>query len=176
MERYLDGLKAGRSFVTNGPLLQFRVADRQPGDVLATPAGADLAWQLDVASAVPFARVEILVNGEVVWSGDGLQQPGSRTYRGTGPAPAGGWIAARVHGGSMAWPGMDSYPFAHTAPLWVGTAGSVDPAAGARAAKDLLAALDVAEERIARSYEGVETPALLGRIARARAKLRGMLQ
>ncbi len=33
MERYLDGLKAGRSFVTNGPLLQFRVSDMNP----ATP-------------------------------------------------------------------------------------------------------------------------------------------
>jgi TolB protein len=176
LERYLDGLKAGRSFVTNGPLLQFRVADRQPGDVLTTTAGADLAWQLDVATAVPLERVEILVNGEVVWSGDGLKQPGSQTYRGTGIAPAGGWIAARVHGGTMAWPGMDSYPFAHTAPLWVGAAGSVDPAAAAGAAKDLLAALDVAEQRISRSYEGTETPVLLGRIARARAKLREMLQ
>jgi TolB protein len=34
MDRYLDGLRAGRSFVTNGPLIRFTVASAGPGDVL----------------------------------------------------------------------------------------------------------------------------------------------
>jgi TolB protein len=174
MPRYLEGLRAGRSFVTNGPLLRFRVDGQQPGAVLKAAAGADLAWALDVSTSVPFERVEILVNGEVVWSADGLPQPGAQTYRGSGIVPAGGWIAARVHGGSTEWPAMDSYPFAHTAPIWVGAAGSTDPAAAARAARELLAALDVAEQRITRSYAGTETPVLLGRIAQAREKLRAL--
>jgi TolB protein len=171
MARYLEGLKAGRSFVTNGPLMRFRVAEHEPGDALKVAPGADVAWELNVGTSVPFEKVEVLVNGEVVWTGEGLQQVGSRTYRGTVEAPAGGWIAARVHGGTTEWPAMDSYPFAHTAPLWFGAAGSTDPAAAARAAKDLLAALDVAEERIRRSYTGTDTPNLLGRIAQARQKL-----
>jgi hypothetical protein len=83
-------------------------------------------------------------------------------------------MAARLHGGTTEWPAMDSYPFAHTAPLWFGSAGSTDPAAAARAAKDLLAALDVAEQRIAGSYAGTATPQLLGRIGLARQKLRAM--
>jgi TolB protein len=107
----------------------------------------------------------------VVWKGDGPNEPGAATYRGSVPAPSGGWVAARVHGGTTAWPAMDSYPFAHTAPTWIGEAGSTEPAAAARAAKDLLAALDVAEDRIRRSYEGTATPELLGRIAAARQKL-----
>ena len=176
MERYLDGLKAGRSFVTNGPILQFRVSDHEPGDAIETSAGADVSWELSVGTAVPFERVEILVNGVIVWSGDGLTQPGYQTYRGTIKAPAGGWIAARVHGGTTEWPAMDSYPFAHTAPLWFGSIGSTDAAAASRAARDLLAALDVAEERIRRSYAGTETPVLLGRLAQARQKLRPMAQ
>lgn len=176
MAGYLDGLRAGRSFVTNGPLLRFRVAGREPGAVVKAAAGDDVAWELDVATAVPFERVEILVNGEVVWSGDGISEPGSRSYRGTGPAPAGGWIAARVHGGATRWPAMDSYPFAHTAPVWVGAAGSTDPGAASRAAADLLAALDVAEQRIARSYAGTETPALRSRLAQARQKLQALIR
>jgi len=176
MERYLEGLKAGRSFVTNGPLLQFRVADHGPGDVLKTEAGGDIAWELDVASSVPFDRVEILLNGAVVWTGEGLKEPGSQTYRGTGKAPAGGWIAARVHGGTTVWPAMDSYPFAHTAPVWVNAAGSTDPAVASAAAQELLAALDVAEGRITRSYAGTETPVLLGRLAEARARLRALVR
>lgn len=174
MAGYLDGLRAGRSFVTNGPLLRFRAAGREPGEVVKAEAGQDVAWELDVATAVPFERVEILVNGEVVWTGDGISEPGSRSYRGSGPAPAGGWIAARVHGGATRWPAMDSYPFAHTAPVWVGAAGSTDPAAASRAASDLLAALEVAEQRITRSYAGTETPALRARLAQARQKLQAL--
>ena len=172
MAGYLDGLKAGRSFVTNGPLLRFRVADHDPGDPLEASSGAEVAWDLSVGSVLPFEKVEILVNGDVVWTGAGLKEAGSQTYRGTVKAPAGGWIAARVHGGTTEWPAMDSYPFAHTAALWFGAPGSTDPDAAARAASELLAALDVAEERIRRSYAGTETPALLGRIAQAREKLK----
>jgi TolB protein len=173
MEQYLDGLRAGRSFVTNGPLLQFRVAGVGPGGAVP-PSSGDTAWELTVATPLPFERVEVLVNGSVAWSGDGLKQAGSATYRGTLKAPAAGWIAARVHGGTTEWPAMDSYPFAHTAPAWFGSVGSTDPLAAARAAKDLLAALDVAEARIKQSYAGTETPLLLGRIAAARQKLQAM--
>jgi TolB protein len=176
MERYLEGLKAGRSFVTTGPLLRFTVADRSPGDAVQSAAGNELPWALEVATAVPFEQVEIVLNGEVIWKGEGPKKPGSATYRGSVRAPSGGWIAARVHGGTSVWPAMDSYPFAHTAPVWIGQAGSTEPAAAARAAKDLLAALDVAEDRIKRSYEGTETPELLGRIARAREKLASLTQ
>ena len=105
-----------------------------------------------------------------------MKAPGSATYRGTLAAPSGGWIAARAHGGATEWPAMDSYPFAHTAPIWIGAPGSTHPDAAARAAKDLLAALDVAEGRIRRSYEGTETPRLLGRLAAARQKLQAMVK
>jgi TolB protein len=176
MERYLEGLKAGRSFVTTGPLLRFRVEDGGPGEAVQSAPDRELAWELDVATAVPFEQVEVLVNGVVIWKGSGLKEPGSATHRGTLRAPAGGWIAARVHGGIPAWPGMDSYPFAHTAPVWIRDVGSMDPAAAARAAKDLLAALDVAEGRIKQSYEGTETPVLLGRLAKARQKLVALLR
>jgi TolB protein len=170
MDRYLAGLKAGRSFVTNGPLLQFTAGGGEPGDVIK-PAAAPTAWRLEVASTVPFERVEVLVNGQVVWTGDGLTQPGAQTYEGTLTAPAGGWIAARVHGGVTVWPAMDSYPFAHTAPIWFGAIGSTDPAAAALAANELLAALDVAEQRVKTAYADTPTPALLGRLRDARQKL-----
>ena len=176
MERYLEGLRAGRSFVTTGPLLQFTVADHQPGDVLKAAAGADVRFEVSVGTSLPFERIEVLVNGEIAWSEAGLKQAGSQTYRGTVKAPAGGWIAARVHGGTTEWPAMDSYPFAHTAPLWFGAAGSMDPATAGRSARDLLAALEVAEARIKTSYGGSATPVLLGRVAKAREKLRSLQQ
>lgn len=176
LPRYLEGLKAGRSFVTNGPLLRFTAAGAGPGAAITAPAGTPVSWELDAGSVLPFDRVEILVNGVVAWTGEGLSQPGARTYRGTITAPAGGWIAARVHGGTTVWPAMDSYPFAHTAPVWFGAPGSVDPAAASASAKDLLAALDVAERRIAQSYGETDTPVLDARTRLAREKLETLLR
>ena len=176
MERYLEGLKAGRSFVTTGPLLQFRVGGREPGETLTPAGGGQTPWELSVASAVPVDKVEILINGEVVWSGQGAKAGSLQTYSGSIVIPAGGWIAARAHGGTTEWPAMDSYPFAHTAPLWFGSAGSTDPAAASKAATDLLAALTVAEARIKQSYGETDTPVLLGRIAQARQKLQGLVR
>jgi TolB protein len=170
MERYLAALKAGRSFVTTGPLLQFSVQGVAPGDAI-TSEGKDAPWELTVASAMPFERVELIVNGDVAWSGEGAVHAGVRTYRGTISVPAGGWIAARVHGGATRWPAMDSYPFAHTAPVWIGSIGSTDAAAARRAATDLLAALDVAEARVRQAYQESPASAVLSRIAAARQKL-----
>jgi TolB protein len=155
--------------VTNGPLVRFTVAGAGPGDVVKQTG--DVPFELAIASALPFERAEVLVNGEVVWEADGRAKPGPSTHRGILSVPAGGWIAARVHGGEMAWPGMDSYPFAHTAPLWLGARGSTDPAA----ATDLLAALAVAEQRIRQSYGDTPTPVLLGRLAEARTRLEALV-
>jgi TolB protein len=171
LERYLANLKAGRSFVTTGPLLQFSVNGAAPGDAVKVSRGT-VDWALTVASAVPVERVEVLVNGEVAWSGDGLAKPGTLKLEGAVKAPAGGWIAARVRGGTTVWPAMDSFPFAHTAPIWFGAIGSTDREAARRAAVDLLAALDVAEARVRDAYKEVSAPILLGRIAAAREKLR----
>lgn len=170
IERYLDGLEAGRSFVTNGPLVRFTVDGVEPGGVIE-PSPTTKSWSLTVASALPFERADVLVNGEVVWSEQGLTEPGTRTYRGSLKAPSGGWVAARVHGGQTSWPAMDSYPFAHTAALWFGSVGSTESAAARRAAMDLLAVLDVAESRVKEAYKDTPAPTILGRLEAARQKL-----
>jgi TolB protein len=150
-------------------LLQFTVDGAGPGDVEKT--SGDVSWDLNVASTLPFERVEILVNGNVVWAESGAKQAGVQRLTGRIKAPAGGWIAARVHGGVTRWPAMDSYPFAHTAPVWFGALGSTDPVAARRAAGELLAALTVAEGRVKESYGETPTPVLVGRIREARLKL-----
>lgn len=175
LERYLDGVRRGRSFVTTAPLLRFRVQGVEAGDVVKAGAGTSIGWELTAASAVPFEHVEVIVNGEVAWSGAGLAGPGTATYTGVVQVPAGGWVAARVHGGPVQWPAMASYPFAHTAAVWFGSVGSRDPAAASRSARDLMAALDVAEARLLKGYGGAPVPNLRARIAAARARLGPLL-
>lgn len=169
MASFLDAVRKGRSFVTTGPMLEFAVAGTAPGG--ATAGGRSVDWTLDAWSATPVETVEILVNGRVAWRGAGLSAAGKRSYRGRIDVPAGGWIAARVHGGKPQWPTQDSYPFAHTAPVWLGAVGSSDPAAARAAAADLLRWLDVAERRLATGYPGDAAPKLKARFAEARRRL-----
>jgi TolB protein len=169
MESYLAALKAGRSYVTNGPLLTFTVDGRGPGDVIEARAGGEVAFSLEVASAVTVESVEVLVNGRAAFTSRGPRGPGVLSSRGRLRVPPGGWISARAHGGATAWPAMDSYPFAHTAPVWVGRKGSRDPAAAAEAARDLLRWMDVAERRLAEAY--AEGQDLKARFAQARRVL-----
>ena len=175
LERYLTALKQGRSFVSTGPLLDFRVADAMPGDVVQASASA---WTLRLASPVPVERVEILVNGEVVHTEEGLSSHGERSYSGTLRLPAGGWVAARAHGGperDNEWPAMNGYPFAHSSPIWIGAYASTDLSAARKAAKDLLAALDVAEQRLLAGYGEQPIPKLKARFEETRAKLEGIV-
>ncbi len=170
---WLDALKAGRSFVTTGPLLDFRVGGMRPGD--ATPPG-EAAWTLEIASSGPVERVEILVNGQVVETLPGLEGPGSARREGSLTLPEGGFVAARARGGEEAWPGMNGSVFAQTSPIWIGKVGSHDPAAASRAAADLLRALDVAELRVAQRYGDTPVPRIRARFAAARERLAGFLR
>lgn len=169
--RYLESLRAGRSYVTSGPLLTFSAMGSTPGGTIAARTGVDVPWQLTVTSPIAFETVEILVNGQVAWTGKGLAAAGRQTWSGTVKAPAGGWIAARVRGGSIQWPAMDSYPFAHTGAIWFSTVGSIDPDAARAAARDLLAWMDVADKRLADGYTGADIPRLKERFAAARRRL-----
>jgi TolB protein len=170
---FLAALDAGRSFVTTGPMLQFSVDGVEPGGVLRSRAAT---WSLDVHTPVPFARVEVLVNGNVAWSGAGMTAPGSRRYSGSLELPAGGWIAVRTYSDEPAeWPVMHNIPFAHTAPIWIGSIGSTEPGAARAAAVDLLRALDNAEQRLSR-YGNVEIPRIRERFVRARAQLERVMR
>ena len=168
---YFAGLKAGRSVVSTGPMLDFHVGRAGPGQIVAR-GGIEQPWTLDVHSAVPIDTIEIVVNGAVVERLPAFAAPGSKRYAGTLTVPAGGWIAARVTGPpTLAWPAMDSYAFAHTAPIWIARVGSTDPAAKVTAARELLRALDVADQALAIGYADADHPKLLAHYAAARRML-----
>jgi TolB protein len=164
---YLAGLKSGHSFVTTGPMLDFAVQGQGPGGVLPR-AKRDVAWTLDLHTAVGVDSVQIVVNGSVVATQAGIPGPGSKRYEGRIKLPAGGWVAARALGGAtVSWPAMDSYAFAHTAPIWIGERGSTTPATKQAAATDLKRALEVALARLRTAYQGTPIPNLEGQFARA---------
>ncbi len=164
---YLAGLKSGRSFVTTGPMLDLIIQGQGPGEIL-TRTKREVAWALDLHSAVGVDSVQIVVNGAVVATHAGINAPGSKHYEGRIKLPAGGWVAARALGGTTtSWPAMDSYAFAHTAPIWIGERGSTTPATKQAAAADLKRALEVSLGRLRTAYQGTPIPNLEGQFARA---------
>ncbi len=168
---YFAALKAGRSVVSTGPMLDFHVGTAGPGQVIKRGSGT-ASYTLGLHSAVAVDTVEIIVNGAVVEKLGGLAAPGSQRYTGTVQLPVGGWVAARVAGApTRAWPAMDSYAFAHTGAVWIDRVGSTEPGAKVAAARDLLRALDVADRSLAAAYGGAEHPRLLAHFAAARRVL-----
>ncbi len=170
-ESYLQALKQGKSFVSNGPLLEFTVDDKEPGGSIQTEA-QQASWKLQVHSALPIDSVQIFVNGSAVETLEGMQEPGSKMYEGSVDIPQGGWITARALGENSGWPAMDSYLYAETSPVWFGEVGSVDTAAAREAARELLMVLNESEQRLKEGYGDAEIPNLLGHFQKAREKLK----
>ncbi len=168
-ENYLKRFRQGHSFVTNGPLLDFRLESKQPGEVVDKVDKAK--WSLEMASSKAVETIEILVNGEVAWKSDGLAKAGNKRFSGEIDLPEGGWVAVMAYGGEVSWPLMDSYLFAHTSPVWIGEVGSTDPAAEKKAAGELLRVLDEKEGLIEMGYQDTPVPKIKAHFEKARKAL-----
>jgi len=64
--RWLKELVAGRSFITNGPLLDLSVANRLPGDTLKLAETESVAIVARGTGRANFERIELIRDGEVV--------------------------------------------------------------------------------------------------------------
>lgn len=117
LEQWLAGLKAGRSFVTTGPLL-FADANRElPGQTFQMSKAKENVAEINVESlsTEPVVQLEILRNGEVVESrkAEGQRTPEGAfrtTVRKSLPISESCWVAVR-----SIEPQMDGRKrFAHT--------------------------------------------------------------
>jgi hypothetical protein len=64
-ERWRDAIKAGRTFFSNGPLLQFSIDGRLPGESVQLQAAGSVTLQAEARSFMPLTRVVIHRNGQV---------------------------------------------------------------------------------------------------------------
>ncbi len=174
IDSILAQTRAGRTFLTTGPVLLFTIGDgARPGDVTS---GGEQPWELELISSEPVETVEIVVNGEVVETLDGIRGGETKVYSSSVALPENGWVAARAHGGGGEWPGMAVDQFAHSSPVWIGTVGSRDPQVASQAAADLIKAIDFSRARAREAYGDTPTPRLDARFDAAREKLEAMLQ
>src|SRR5439155_14458984 len=65
---WMQGQKAGRSFVTTGPMLEWSVDDHGPGDVLRLDSPRKVRVRARALAQFPIKSLELVVNGSVVSS------------------------------------------------------------------------------------------------------------
>jgi WD40 repeat protein len=123
-ERFLAALKAGRTFATNGPLLELSLGGRGIGDEIRLPPGRhELAARVTLRSIVPVEHLEIVGNGEVVAEIPLAGDRTSATAEVTIPVTKSGWYTLRAWSSGATHPVLDLYPFATTSPIYVDVGG-----------------------------------------------------
>ena len=125
MQSWLDGLKGGRSFVTNGPIPTLEVDGKGPGETCELAEAGSVRVAVTVESYVPFNTIEVIVNGKVAAHDEVAGDPaGLRVRRLDVELPIGrsSWIALRVRGPESPIV-FDGPVWAHTSPVYVKVAG-----------------------------------------------------
>jgi hypothetical protein len=65
-DKWIEGLKSGQGFISNGPMLTFDVDDHLSGDIIKFEEEKTVKVHVNARSLHPFGRLEIVVNGKVV--------------------------------------------------------------------------------------------------------------
>ena len=126
-EAWVEGIRAGRTFISTGPLLEFSVNGLEAGSAVTVARGGKVRVHARAISQEPYEVLEILVNGKVVRS----VKPGAAPRREAVideaiEVASGGWIAARAHGRTMLPYGATWWMmpvFAHSSPVYLTMAG-----------------------------------------------------
>ncbi len=147
-DNWWANLKAGRSFVTNGPLLDVRAGGELPGHVFQARPGGRVKLEIKVSGADRVARLEIVKNGHV--SGSTVSALGSPlTAKLDVSIDEPGWFLVRAIAESA-----QTFRFASTGPFYVqGPDGAV------RISRESVQFfVDWLNERVARLASEIEDP------------------
>ncbi len=122
---WLDSLKHGRTFATNGPLLGLTLGGKTVGDELNLPAGENkVTFTSWLRSFVPVDHLQLVCNGNVVRD---LKMNSDRQLtdvKDTISISQSGWCVLRASSDKPEHPVLDDYVYATTSPIYVKVAGS----------------------------------------------------
>lgn len=136
-KNWIEGVRRGRTFITTGPLIEISVDGKGPGAEIGLPAGYKVPVQARARSRMPYEKLELIHNGEVI----AVAEPSGERFEAeiAAEVSAGhsGWLAARCwsremlpYGGPPGhWFRMPV--FAHTSPVYLEVEGRPQPAGDA---------------------------------------------
>ena len=181
VDNWLDGLSAGRSYITNGPLFRFKVNEAAIGDALDLAGTDAVSVSGQVEGRIDFEQAEIVLNGRVVATaatrkvGEHFRAEFQQTITVDEP----GWIALRIPPPNLrdAGPKTPTNEFGrslygHTSPVYLTVDG--ESAFNFRSARAMLEQMRQAQVAISEQgkFESSQTKArVLDVYADAAAKL-----
>jgi TolB protein len=175
IEAFLDALKKGQTFATNGPLLDFSLGGQQIGGELRLDGPQQaVSFHASLQSIVALDHWEVVCNGKVVQplalrDPEG-QPPGTVERSSTVSLTESGWCLVRASSDRAEYPVLDNYVYATTSPIYVTIAGRKPRSAVD--AKYFVAWLDRVIEKTLRYPDWnspVEKEIVLTRLATAKA-------
>jgi Tol biopolymer transport system component len=128
IDPWLEAIKAGRTFATNGPLLRFSLGGQGIGGEVQLAGNSDkkheVPFSAELASIVPVDHLQIVCNGKVARELALDRDRKSTRVNGSIPLEASGWCVLRAFSDQAEYPILDLYPYATTSPVYVSVAGA----------------------------------------------------
>ena len=124
LQSWLEAIRAGRTFATNGPLLRFELGQRMPGGEVQLSGKQDVDFRAELASIVPVQHLQIVCNGKVTRELALKPDHKSAYVEGKLPIENSGWCVLRAFSDKAEYPILDLYPYATTSPIYVAVAGA----------------------------------------------------
>jgi len=121
-----DAVRAGRTYTTSGPLMDFTVEGLRPGDELTLPeSGGSVHVTATATCAMPINKLEIVFNGKVIAQVSSKDGAKMLAIDESIDLPGSGWMAARAVSDLVAWHVWPVNFAAHTSAVYV-KAGRTD--------------------------------------------------
>lgn len=119
---WIEAVRAGRTFVTEGPLISFTVDGQDPGALIGLPAtGGTVHVRAQARGLEPFAALEVVANGQCIAGSEATGSPCTAVVETDVKVTTSGWLAARCGGLLDLVPGRSPVLgiHAHTSPVYV---------------------------------------------------------
>lgn len=97
--KWIEAVRAGRTFVSSGPLLRLTLNDCGPGSVIQATSGQTVRYRIEAQSLTPFQTLELVHNGVVVAEAATTNDPKQHAcIEGELRIDESGWFYARCAG------------------------------------------------------------------------------
>jgi len=117
-QNWIANLRAGRTFVTNGPMLRFAVSGQQAGATIKLAQAGTVQIACDAHAQFPLEKLEVIVNGQVAATAAPADDRQRISLNQDLPIETSGWIAIRAKG--QRGPSQQAAEaFAHTSAVYV---------------------------------------------------------
>jgi hypothetical protein len=121
---WLEALRQGRTFATNGPLLDLGIGGQPIGSTLQLKGPSEVPFTARLRSIVPVEHAQLVCNGQVVRELTLNAQRDSLAASGTVPLRRSGWCVLRAFTAKAEYPILDNFVYATTSPIYVTVEGA----------------------------------------------------